>query len=101
MDFCVACGATLPTESGNQVCKTCRLTKDIKFITFNCPECGEPMTIYYKQVIDHREAVGDAYPFLQVDLIYHCGKCGCDWDSTYVYNWGDTSQSAPTRHYWG
>jgi predicted RNA-binding Zn-ribbon protein involved in translation (DUF1610 family) len=101
MDFCVKCGQDLPTENGSQVCRDCELTAGISFMKFNCPECGEKLQIYYKHVVEHRDAWWDSFPCTIVDLIYHCDKCGCDWDSKYTGSWGDSGQTALKRHYWG
>jgi hypothetical protein len=59
------------------------------------------MEIYYKEIIEHREAIWDSFPYTHIALIYHCKHCGCDWDSEYFSEFGNTSQSAPKRHYWG
>ena len=102
MDFCVMCGATLPDECGSQVCRTCEATAGFHFMELNCPECGKPLEIYYKGLIDSRPALdSDEWPYLEVDLIYHCEHCGCDWDSKFVYDWGDISQTKLVRHFWG
>lgn len=101
MELCVMCGRVLPTESNSMVCRTCRLTANCDFIKFNCPECGKPLTVYSTEVVEHRPAKCDAWSYLEVDLIYHCNHCGCDWDSLYVSEWGDSSQTKPHRHYWG
>ena len=99
-ELCVMCGRVLPTENGSMVCRTCALTSGCTFMKFNCPDCGKPMEIWSKEIVTHRPASYDSHQYLSVDLIYHC-ECGNDWDSHYVSDWGDVSQSAPTRHYWG
>ncbi len=96
-DLCVMCGAILPAEYEDMVCRTCRLTAGIKFMKFNCPDCGRPMEVWSKQVVDYSF---DGWSQLKVDLIYHC-ECGKDWDSEYYQEFGDESQSVPKRHYWG
>ena len=101
MEFCIMCGRTLPTECGSQVCNTCDLTAGMKFMTFKCPECGEKLVIYYKEVVEHRDATWDSFHYTIVDLIYHCHNCGCDWDSRYISSYGDKSQTTLKRHYWG
>lgn len=100
MDFCVACGRDLPTENGKQVCRTCEITADCLFMRLKCPDCGREMKIYHKEINRYTPATSNSFQDLEVDLIYHC-ECGNDWDSTYTSQWGDLTQSAPTRHYWG
>lgn len=100
-ELCVMCGAVLPTEYGSQVCRTCELTAGIKFMQFKCPECGEEMEVWHKNVIQYTQGVWDGFPRMTVELIYHCDKCGCDWDSLYDTIYGDVFQNLPTRHYWG
>ena len=100
MELCVACGRPIPAENGSMLCRHCQLTANCNFMEFKCPECGEPMTVWYQEVVKHRPAAFDRFQYMEVDLIYHC-KCGLDWDSTYVSDWGDESQSELTRHYWG
>lgn len=101
VNLCVMCGAVLPTESSRQVCRDCELTAGIQFMKFKCPECGEELELYYKHVLEHRDAVWDSFQYTLIDLIYHCNKCGCDWDSHYTSSWGDSSQTTLKRHYWG
>lgn len=101
MDFCVMCGATLPDECGSQVCRTCELTAGIQFMKFKCPECGEELEVWAKYIIEHRDAIWDSFPYTHIALIYHCKYCGCDWDSDYWSQWGDTSQTKLIRHFWG
>ena len=101
-DLCVMCGAVLPTESGDMVCRTCKLTSGIKFMDFlRCPVCGERLELWSKHVTRYIPAQYDAFPYLEVDLIYHCEGCGCDWDSQYTQEFGDESQTGLKRHYWG
>lgn len=101
MELCVMCGRVLPTECGSQVCKTCELTAGIKFMDFlRCPVCGERLELWSKEVIKHIPAKGDQFPYLAIDLIYHC-ECGLDWDSQYTQEFGDEGQTRLTRHYWG
>ena len=100
-ELCVMCGATLPTESGSQVCRTCELTAGLDFMKFRCPECGEMMEVWSKRIVSYTPGRFDSYPYLAVDLIYHCDKCGCDWDSEYTLDFGDVGQTGPKRHYWG
>lgn len=101
MDFCVMCGRTLPTECDSQICRTCKLTAGINFMEFTCPECGEKLEIWYKEVVEYRDAAWDSFHYTIVDLIYHCEHCGSDWDSQYQSSWGDSGQSALRRHFWG
>ena len=100
-NLCVMCGAVLPTESGSQVCRDCELTTGIQFMKFKCPECGEELELYYKHVLEHRDTWWDSFHYSIIDLIYHCNKCGCDWDSQYTSSFGSQGQSALKRHYWG
>ena len=101
-DLCVMCGAVLPTECGKQVCRTCELTAGIKFMDFlRCPACEERLKLYSKQVVKYTPSEWDSYPRLEVDLIYHCESCGCDWDSEYTQEFGDEGQTGLKRHYWG
>ena len=100
-ELCVMCGNVLPTESESMVCRDCELTAGINFMKFTCPECGEVMEVWYKKVVEHRDATWDSFQYTIIDLIYHCDNCGCDWDSHYQSSWGDFSQSKPTRHFWG
>ena len=96
-EFCVMCGSKVLSESNSQVCRTCELTTGINFETYTCPECGETMTIYYRHVVAHQPDRN----LLEVALIYHCDKCGCDWDNLYTQDWGDKKYSGLTRHFWG
>lgn len=101
-ELCVMCGNVLPTESGSQVCQTCELTTGIQFMTFKCPECGEDLVIYAKQLLDYvRPDSVEVWPFLRVGLLYHCNCCGCDWSSEYTQEFGDESQTGLKRHFWG
>lgn len=101
MELCVMCGAVLPTENNSQVCRTCELTAGIQFMTFKCPECGEELELYYKHVVEHRDAWWDSFHYSIIDLIYHCDKCGCDWDSQYTSSFGSQGQTSLKRHFWG
>ncbi len=100
-ELCVMCGRTLPTECGSQTCRTCELTAGIQFMKFKCPECGEIMEVWYKEVVEYRDATWGSFQDITIDLIYHCDNCGCDWDSQYQSSWGDSGQSQLKRHYWG
>lgn len=101
-EYCVCCGASMPSESNRHICRTCELTGDIQFMRFDCPECGKPLDIYYKRVNAYEAPlVADQWRHLNVDLIYHCHNCGCDWYSNFIEDWGDQGQSALRRHYWG
>ena len=101
-ELCVMCGNVLPTESESIVCRDCELTAGIKFMDFlRCPVCGERLKLYSKQVIEHIPGRWDSYPYLVVDLIYHCEECGCDWDSQYTQEFGDEGQTGLKRHFWG
>ena len=101
-ELCVMCGNVLPPESGSQVCRTCELTAGIKFMDFlRCPVCGERLSLWYKHVTRYIPIQYDFFPYLEVDLIYHCDACGCDWDSQYTQEFGDEGQTGLTRHFWG
>lgn len=102
MDYCVCCGAELPTECGKQYCKNCELAEQHTFMNFTCPSCGNKLELYYQQLLDHIPPAqpGD-WPFTRFGLMYHCKNCGCDWSSEYNHIYGDVSQSALKRHYWG
>ena len=101
MDFCVMCGRTLPTECGSQACRTCELTADMNFLEFYCPCCGRKMEIWYKEVVYHRPGPTIDFPYMEIDLIYHCGNCGNDWDSHCTYEFSNISQTKLKRHFWG
>ena len=101
IELCAACGRVLPTECGKQICRTCELTADIKFMEFACPSCGEKLEIFSTYVARYNPHCWDGWPYLNVDLIYHCNKCGNDWDSEYTQEFGDEGQTALKRHYWG
>ena len=101
IELCTECGRILTANHKNGVCRTCELTKDVKFMEFTCPDCGEKLTIWFKEVIHYNPHCFDGWPCLNVDLIYHCANCGNDWDSYYSYEFGDESQRALKRHYWG
>ena len=101
-DYCVACGRELPTESTSHICRDCKLTADCEFMTWHCPECGKKMEIMYHHVTAYQPPlVENQWRHIEVDLIYHCDHCGCDWDSYYSEDWGDKGQSVPKRHFWG
>lgn len=100
-ELCVMCGNVLPDESGSQVCRDCKLTAGIQFMEFECPECGEKLQVYYKHVVEHRDAWWDSFHYTIVDLIYHCDKCGNDWDSQYSSSLGTQGQTHLKRHFWG
>jgi len=101
-EYCECCGNILKENEHTRVCNTCRLTAPCIFMDFNCPECGAPLEIYHKCILDHIEPIHpDEWPYLKVGLLYHCKHCGCDWSSEYVYEFGDTGQSKLKRHYWG
>ena len=100
--LCIECGHVLPQDYEGAVCETCLLTKNISFIEFTCPECGEKLEIWAKQLLDYVEPqASDEWPRIAVGLLYHCDKCGRDWSSEYVNEWGDSFQSELQRHYWG
>ena len=101
MDFCVMCGRTLPTECGSQVCRTCELTAGMNFMKFICPCCGKVMEIWYKEVTSYHKSYFNDFPSMEVDLIYHCDGCGCDWDSQCHYEYGNIEQTELKRHFWG
>ena len=99
-DLCVCCGATVP--EGRQVCRACELEEKHTFMYFTCPECGKKLEIYHKQLLDYvAPQYPDGWAYTRIGLIYHCTNCGCDWDSEYISEFGDTGQSALKRHYWG
>ena len=100
-ELCVMCGAILPTEHESMICRTCELTAGIKFMDFlRCPVCGERLQLYSKHIVEYDPGRWDKFPYMVVDLIYHC-ECGCDWDSQYTQEFGDESQTGLKRHYWG
>ena len=72
-----------------------------RYMQWQCPECGENLEIWYEHTVKSLPKAGGDFPHEQVDLIYHCGKCGSDWDSTWDTQWGDVTQSHLKRHYWG
>lgn len=74
--------------------------RKMRYIQFNCPECGEKLEIWYEKTVNFDFSPGD-WPYEEVDLIYHCGHCGCDWDSVWETQFGDTMQTPLKRHYWG
>ena len=100
INLCDECGRILPINDTGFICQTCKLTSNINFIKFDCPDCGQPMEVWSKQIVDYCPHSFDGWPTLTVDLIYHC-ECGNDWDSEYRREFGDESQTAPRRHYWG
>lgn len=101
-ELCVMCGNVLPTECSSQVCRTCELTAGIEFMKFKCPECGEELIIYAKQLLDYVQVNSpEEWPFLRIGLLYHCQHCGCDWSSEYTADFGDEGQTQLKRHYWG
>ena len=75
--------------------------RKMRYMECNCPECGEKLEIWYENVVESRPGEQDTFPYERVDLIYHCGHCGCDWDSVWETQWGDTMQTPLRRHYWG
>lgn len=102
MDYCVCCGRELPTECDRQYCHSCELSEQHTFMNFTCPECGKKLEIYHKQLLDYvAPQYPDGWTYTRIGLIYHCANCGCDWDSEYISEFGDTGQSALKRHYWG
>ena len=102
MNLCVMCGNTLPTESNSQVCKTCEVTAGIRFMDFlRCPVCGERLKLYSKYLTQYIPAQADSFPYIEVDLIYHCEACHLDWHSQYTQEYGDEGQTGLKRHYWG
>ena len=101
VELCTECGRILTANHNNGVCRTCELTKNVHFMEFTCPDCGEKLTIWFKEVIHYNPQCFDAWPYLNVELIYHCANCGNDWDSYYTREFGDEGQTALKRHYWG
>lgn len=101
VELCTQCGRILTANHKDGVCRTCQLTENIQFMEFTCPECGEKLTIWFKEVSRYRPSQLGDWPYLHVDLIYHCANCGSDWNSYYTYEFGDESQRALKRHYWG
>lgn len=72
-----------------------------RYIAFQCPECGKELEIWYEKTVDFSPGDVLNWPYEAVDLIYHCGNCGCDWDSVWETQFGDTMQTPLKRHYWG
>ena len=71
-------------------------------LPIKCPECGEDLVIYAKQLLDYvRPDSMEERPFLHVGLLYHCNHCGRDWSSEYTQEFGDESQTGLKRHFWG
>lgn len=75
--------------------------RKMRYMECNCPECCGKLEIWYENVVESRPGEWDTFPYERVDLIYHCNKCGCDYDSVWTTEWGDTSQTQLKRHYWG
>ena len=99
-DLCVCCGATVP--EGRQICRACELSENHTFMNFVCPECGHKLEIYHKQILDYvMPQFPDEWSYTRIGLMYHCKHCGCDYTSEYVNEFGDVSQSALQRYYWG
>lgn len=102
MDYCVCCGRELPTECGKQYCHSCEVAEQHTFMHFTCPACGKKLEIYHKQLLDYvAPHYPDGWTYTRIGLIYHCANCGRDWNSEYISEFGDVSQSALKRHYWG
>lgn len=102
MNDCVMCGATIPDESGSMVCKTCEVTANIKFMDFlRCPVCGERLKLYSKYLTRYIPAQYDSFPYIELDLIYHCEGCYLDWQTQYTQEFGDEGYTGLTRKFWG
>lgn len=74
-----------------------------EYVKLNCPECGEPLEMYYEGPIE--EFPGKPWDFVLGDcryLIRHCSKCRLDWESQWIHMEGfDAIETQLDRKFWG
>lgn len=88
--LCNKCGRVLPQDNDYIICDSCRWTEGMTFEHHVCPVCGKKLEVWYKNVITFA-------PTMEIELIYHCERCGSDWLSCYL----DDEQTPLQRKFWG
>ena len=93
-------------ECGNMDCADCGVWKDHaqqrqQYDKWRCEECGEPLEIWLDKLEEECSAEGDGFRYERHYLIWHCTKCGCDYENYWETQWGDIMESKPQRKYWG
>lgn len=75
--------------------------QNIRYIQFNCPECGMPLEIWHNSIIDEKPANFDSFRYERHYLIRHCEYCGSDWENEWWTEFGDVGESQLRRKFWG
>ena len=87
-------------------CADCSVWKDHmrqrqQYGRWCCEECGEPLEIWLDELEEEHPAEGNSFRYERRHLMWHCAKCGRDYENYWETQWGDSVESMPQRKYWG